>query len=59
LTSSKVPFLGSGPLDPHMREGGDAGKPIVINKPDAAAAIALNQITQQVTTRISLINLEE
>jgi len=55
----KVPFLGSVPLDPNVREGGDAGKPIVINKSDAAAAIALNQIAQQVAARISVLNLEE
>ena len=55
----KVPFLGSVPLDPNVREGGDAGKPIVINKPDAVAAVALNQIAQQVAARISVINLEE
>jgi ATP-binding protein involved in chromosome partitioning len=55
----KVPYLGSVPLDPNVREGGDAGKPIVINKPDSAAAQALNQIAQQVAARISVINLEE
>ena len=55
----KVPFLGSVPLDPNVREGGDAGKPIVANKADAAAAVALNQIARQVAARISVINLEE
>ena len=55
----QVPFLGSVPLDPNVREGGDAGKPIVANKSDAAAAVALNQIAQQVAARISVINLEE
>jgi ATP-binding protein involved in chromosome partitioning len=55
----KVPFLGSVPLDPNVREGGDAGKPIVAGKADAAAAVALNQIAQQVAARISVINLEE
>jgi ATP-binding protein involved in chromosome partitioning len=55
----KVPFLGSVPLDPNVREGGDAGKPIVVNKPDSAAAQALNQVARQVAARISVINLEE
>jgi ATP-binding protein involved in chromosome partitioning len=55
----KVPYLGSIPLDPNVREGGDAGKPIVTNKPDSTAAQALNQIAQQVAARISVINLEE
>jgi ATP-binding protein involved in chromosome partitioning len=55
----KVPFLGSVPLDPNVREGGDAGKPIVAGKADAVAAIALNQIARQIAARISVINLEE
>jgi ATP-binding protein involved in chromosome partitioning len=55
----KVPFLGSVPLDPTVREGGDAGKPIVAGKADAVAAIALNQIARLIAARISVINLEE
>ncbi len=55
----QVPYLGSVPLDPHVREGGDVGKPIVSYKPESAAATALNQIAQRVAARISVINLEE
>ncbi len=55
----QVPFLGSVPLDPSVREGGDAGKPIVSSKPDSPAATALNQIAQYVAARISVINLED
>ena len=55
----KVPFLGSVPLDPNVREGGDAGKPIVAGKADAVAAIALNQIARLIAARISVLNLEE
>ncbi len=55
----QVPFLGSVPLDPHVREGGDAGKPIVISQPDSIAAQALNQIAQKVAAGISVLNLEE
>ena len=40
-------------------ESGDAGKPIVVNKPDTAAAQALNQVARLVAARISVINLEE
>jgi len=55
-----VRFQGCGvPLDPNVREGGDAGKPIVVNKAEAVAAQALNQIARQVAARISVINLEE
>lgn len=55
----KVPYLGSVPLDPNVREGGDAGKPIVISKPDSIAAQALNQIAQKVAAGISVLNLQE
>lgn len=55
----QVPYLGSVPLDPSVREGGDAGKPIVSHKPESAAATSLNQIAQRVAARISVINLEE
>ena len=52
-------FLGNVLLDPHVREGGAVGKPIVANEADAVAAIALNQIAQRVAARISVNNLEE
>ncbi len=55
----QVPFLGSVPLDPNVREGGDAGKPIVVHKPDTLAAQALYQVARQVAARISVINLED
>jgi ATP-binding protein involved in chromosome partitioning len=54
-----VPYLGSVPLDPNVREGGDAGKPIVVSKPDSIAAQALNQIAQKVAAGISVLNLAE
>ena len=55
----QVPYLGSIPLDPQVREGGDAGQPIVSHKPDSLTATALSQIARQVAARISVINLEE
>jgi ATP-binding protein involved in chromosome partitioning len=36
-----VPLLGEIPLMPELREGGDAGTPIVVSHPDSAAARAL------------------
>lgn len=55
----KVPYLGSVPLDPAVRLGGDAGKPIVIGQPDSAAANSLNQIAQKVAAGISVLNLAD
>lgn len=55
----KVPYLGSVPLDPAVRLGGDVGKPIVIGQPDSAAANSLNQIAQKVAAGISVLNLAD
>ena len=46
-----VPLLGQVPLDPTVREGGDAGMPIVLSKPDSAAAPALSAIADKLAVR--------
>jgi ATP-binding protein involved in chromosome partitioning len=52
-----VPFLGSVPIDPRVRDGGDSGRPIVADDPDGPAGAALRQIARDVAARISVINL--
>ena len=54
-----VPFLGRIPLDPRVREGGDAGRPLVIAHPDSPAAQAMRDIARQIAARISVLNLSE
>ncbi len=44
LLGAPVPLLGSVPIDPRVREGGDTGAPIVIAAPDSAAAMAFSAI---------------
>jgi len=51
LVGAPVPLLGSIPIDPRLREGGDAGVPIVLAAPDAPAAVALRQVAQQLGVR--------
>jgi ATP-binding protein involved in chromosome partitioning len=46
-----VPLLGQVPLDPRLREAGDAGTPIVVAQPDAAAAVVLREIAERLSTR--------
>lgn len=46
-----VPLLGQIPLDVALREGGDAGTPIVLGKPESAAAQALDAIAEKLTVR--------
>lgn len=48
---AQVPVLGQIPLDTRVREGGDAGQPIVLAQPDAPAAKALFQIADRLAVR--------
>ena len=51
LVGAPVPLLGSVPIDPRLREGGDAGVPIVIAQPDSPAAVVLRDIAQRLGGR--------
>jgi ATP-binding protein involved in chromosome partitioning len=46
-----VPLLGEIPLDPRIREGGDAGVPLVVSEPEAPAATALRDIARILSHR--------
>jgi ATP-binding protein involved in chromosome partitioning len=46
-----VPLLGRVPLDPRLREGGDAGTPLVVSDPDAPAAAELTRVAATLTGR--------
>ncbi|WP_309105921.1 Mrp/NBP35 family ATP-binding protein [Arthrobacter sp.] len=46
-----VPLLGQIPLDILLREGGDTGLPIVLNRPETPAASALNGIAGKLAAR--------
>lgn len=39
-----VPFLGALPLDPSLRIASDAGKPLVLNDPDAPVALVFGEV---------------
>jgi ATP-binding protein involved in chromosome partitioning len=54
-----VPYLGSVPLDPHVRVGGDVGRPVVIDRPDSPAAQALAAIAKQVAARVSVLSFSQ
>jgi ATP-binding protein involved in chromosome partitioning len=51
VVGTKVPLLGQVPLDPRLRELGDAGDPIVAADPEAPAARVLRDIAGQLSTR--------
>lgn len=46
-----VPLLGRVPFDIALREGGDSGNPLVLDNPDAPAAVAIRQIASQLGLR--------
>lgn len=54
-----VPFLGSIPLDPQVRIGGDSGQPIVVLSPDSPAAQALTRCAHEVAARISVLSFQQ
>lgn len=55
--SSDAPFLGSIPMEPAVREGGDSGIPIVVAQPQSPASMALQAIAQGLAARISVAAL--
>ncbi|GAA3697071.1 Mrp/NBP35 family ATP-binding protein [Zhihengliuella alba] len=48
---AEVPLLGSVPLEPELREGGDAGVPIVVGRPDSAASREIRGIAHRLAHR--------
>ncbi|HEX5115787.1 MAG TPA: P-loop NTPase, partial [Pseudonocardiaceae bacterium] len=51
ITGTEVPLLAQVPLDPRLREAGDAGRPIVVAQPDAPAAVVLKGVAERLSVR--------
>jgi len=49
----RVAFLGTIPIDPATREGGDAGRPIVLADPDGVTSKAFGKIASDLEERIA------
>ncbi len=52
-TTYSVPFLGSVPLNPDVRRGGDAGTPVVIADPDSESAMIFRTLAGLVAAEIA------
>ncbi|MEZ0091071.1 Mrp/NBP35 family ATP-binding protein [Streptacidiphilus sp. EB129] len=50
-TGTRVPVLGSIPIDVRLRQGGDEGKPVVLSDPDSPAGAALRGIAAKLGNR--------
>jgi ATP-binding protein involved in chromosome partitioning len=51
---SGVPYIGSIPMDPAVREGGDQGVPVTISQPDSPVSQALNAVAMDVAAKVSV-----
>ena len=49
-----IPFLGEVPIDTRVRSGGDDGRPIVAEAPDAPAAKAFTEVAGKVAAQLSI-----
>ncbi len=56
---AKVPFLGAVPMETEVRLAGDGGKPVVAEKPNSAAARALQEVAGQVAAQVSMAALRK
>ena len=53
-----IPFLGRIPLDPAIREGGDAGMPVVASTPDSPLTLAFRNATEALQARVQALTSE-
>jgi ATP-binding protein involved in chromosome partitioning len=53
----KAPFLGEVPIETRVRQGGDAGVPIVVGQPDSPHARIFMELASRVAGRISTIHM--
>lgn len=53
-----VPYIGSIPIDPQVRIGGDGGIPVVISHPDSAVTKALTEMAEKIAAQVSIAAVE-
>lgn len=49
-----VPYIGSIPIDPQVRIGGDEGVPVVVSNPDSPVTKALIEAAEKVAAQVSI-----
>ena len=50
-----IPFLGEIPLHLRIREGGDSGRPIVVDAPDSPEAQAFKHVARNLAAQVSVV----
>jgi len=50
-----VDFLGEVPIDPRIVEGGDAGRPILVEAPESEAARSFGEIAEKIVRKLAVL----
>ncbi len=50
----EIPFLGSIPIDPRIRAGGDAGTPMIVSHPESPASAAFRRTASSLAGKIAV-----
>ncbi len=53
-----VPYIGSIPIDPEVRKGGDNGIPVVISHPESPVSLALIEIAEKIAAQVSILAIK-
>jgi len=51
----EVPFLGQVPLHPRVREGGDAGRPVIVTDPEMPESVAFRHVAGEIARQVSIL----
>ena len=53
-----VEYIGSIPIDPEVRKGGDAGIPVVISHPESPVSLAIIEIAEKIAAQVSILAIK-
>ena len=57
--AADVPFLGTIPIDPRVRIGGDEGTPVVVSHPDSEVGLAFTSVAQWIAAKVSVFDYQQ
>jgi ATP-binding protein involved in chromosome partitioning len=55
---NNVPFIGTIPISPSVREGGDVGYPVILSQPESPVALALKSIAEDLAAKVSIAAMQ-
>lgn len=53
-----VDYIGSIPIDPEVRKGGDNGIPVVISHPESSVSLVLIEIAEKIAAQVSILAIK-